>query len=86
MSQKNKNNDKSKVPTIILTVCVTLFALCYVGLYWWLFQETVTAGQPAFILLVVTIVPVMMIVGIIGVARQRMKEIKRGELDEAKKY
>ena len=86
MPQKNTNNDKNKCSVILIVICVTFFSLCYAGLYWWVFQETVAEGRPAFIMLVLTAVPVLIIIGVIAVARQRMQEIDKGELDEAKKY
>ncbi len=86
MSQPNKNNDKSRVTPIVIAIVTCLGAGCYAMLYWWVYQETVYEGRPAPVLLVFTILPIFVIVGVVLAVRQRMKEIDRGELDEAKKY
>lgn len=86
MSQKNVNNDKSKLTPVIIGIITAFFAVCYALLYWWIYQETVFEGRPAYILLAFTILPIFIIIGVVLVVRQRMREIDGGELDEAKKY
>ncbi len=86
MAQQNKNNDKSKITPVIIGIGTAFFAGCYALLYWWVFQETVYDGRPAPVLLVFTLIPIFVIIGVVIVVHQRMKEIDKGELDEAKKY
>ncbi len=86
MAQRNENNDKNKLTPILVAIVTIIMAGGYGLLYWWVFMMTVAEGEPAFPILILTALPIAVVVGVIIAARQRMKEIDDGELDEAKKY
>lgn len=63
-------------------VCILYFATLGGLLFW---GNSVDPIPPA-VLIFLILIPIIMIVGITLALRQRMKEIKGGELDEARKY
>ncbi len=76
---KEKNTEKLIV--VIIGIAVAIYACLYAGFCVYLYNDI----QHPFMLLYGAI-PIALLIGIIIVVKMRLKEISKGELDEAKKY
>ena len=81
MSGKNKR--ESPRGAILSAVVIVLLLVWVIGLYGWCME---TDPIPLWLFVVLEAVPVCCIVALVVSLVQRLREIKRGELDEAEEY
>ncbi|MCR5272030.1 MAG: MerR family transcriptional regulator [Lachnospiraceae bacterium] len=81
-----KKNDvkESKVAPIIASIVFIALFVVMIGLCWW--SMRVEDDAPFVIVAVIILIFVAMIVGVLLALKQRLKEIEKGELNEAGKY
>lgn len=78
---KQKSHLKSKIATLIIGVLTVVYAVGYGIFCLFLYNDLQNPW-----LLLYGIIPLALLIGIIAVVRMRLKELDKGELDEAKKY
>ncbi|MGL5260316.1 MAG: MerR family transcriptional regulator [Lachnospiraceae bacterium] len=83
MNILEKDKNKKKIAPIIATIVVTLFMVWTIGILIW---AQMVEPIPLIFIGFFILIPVVMIIGIFVVLRQRMKEIEGGEEDAASKY
>lgn len=87
MDRQIKDQKKSLFYPKLIASLVTLFMVALITFFLWAFHTDPTDAPPVFLIITLFIsMPIITIIGIITVTRQRLKEIKKGELDEASKY
>lgn len=72
-------------PTVIALLMVTLMA-APIGALAWLWTNFPEDTPPVWVPILIGAVPVLVIVGVLAALFQRIREIGRGEEDEARKY
>ena len=72
-------------PVVIASVMVLLMG-GFAGLLLWIIAMGVEDAPPVLMLLVLTLVPLVIIGGVVLALVQRIREIGRGEIDDAKNY
>ena len=82
MSMKNDKRKKMIAPIVVSILFVGLFAWLFFFLLWANTQEAL----PLPFLIVLLLIPAAMIVAVLIAVVQRIREIKKGEEDEASKY
>ena len=58
----------------------------YIWLMWWAFTAAPPAGPPVLLLVILTLILAAIIIGVAAALVQRLRELKKGELDDAEKY
>lgn len=87
MDKQMKERKLSMIYPIITATLVTLFMMALIAFFIWAFHTDPADAPPLFLIITLFIsIPVITIIGIITVTKQRIKEIVKGELDEASKY
>jgi len=81
-----KNSDNKSSSVIWAVVFIIFFLMLLAAILYPVFNEQAADALTGGILLLYGAVILASIIGIIFALRQRLKEIKDGELDEAKKY
>ncbi|MFI3258334.1 MAG: hypothetical protein R3Y36_08570 [Spirochaetales bacterium] len=79
-------NEKSKISSVIISVIVGVYAIGYTIFIWHLYNSAQQAGDSNPFIFVFAVIPLLLLGGIIATVKMRIKEINKGELDEAKKY
>ena len=74
------------VAPVVITVLMVLLMGCIAGLILWLIALGAEDAPPAFMLAIIALVPLVMIGGVVLALVQRIREIGRGEIDDAKNY
>ena len=57
-----------------------------IGLFLWCIFMGVSEAPPALVLAVFTLIPLVVIAGVVLALIQRIQEIGKGEIDDAKNY
>ncbi len=70
------------VPVIAAAVTIAVM-LAFLAAFWWLNQLD---PAPAPVLVIITVMPVLVMIGVVAACRERLKEIEGGEENEALKY
>ncbi|MFI3325879.1 MAG: hypothetical protein R3Y35_06870 [Clostridia bacterium] len=79
--KKNKEHKNSKIAVIVIAVLTVLYAVFYGALCLFMYKDLESP-----IVLIYGIIPIAILVGIIIAVKMRIKEIDKGEIDEARKY
>ncbi len=74
------------VAPVIITVLMVLLMGCFAGLLLWIIALGAEDAPPVLMLLVLALVPLVIIGGVVLALVQRIREIGRGEIDDAKNY
>nr|WP_326164928.1 MerR family transcriptional regulator [uncultured Oscillibacter sp.] len=74
------------VAPVFITVLMVLLMGAFAGLLLWLTALDAEDAPPALMLVVLTLVPLVVIGGVVLALIQRIREIGRGEIDDAKNY
>ncbi|WP_300343906.1 MerR family transcriptional regulator [uncultured Oscillibacter sp.] len=74
------------VAPVFITVLMVLLMGAFAGLLLWLTALGAEDAPPALMLAVLTLVPLVVIGGVVLALIQRIREIGRGEIDDAKNY
>ena len=74
------------VAPVVITVLMVLLMGAFAGLLLWLTALGAEDAPPALMLAVLTLVPLVVIGGVVLALIQRIREIGRGEIDDAKNY
>ena len=74
------------VAPVFITVVMVLLMGALAGLFLWLMILGVEDAPPALMLAVLTLFPLVIIGGVVLALVQRIREIGRGEIDDAKNY
>ena len=74
------------VAPVFITVLMVLLMGAFAGLLLWLTALGAEDAPPALMLAVLTLVPLVVIGGVVLALIQRIREIGRGEIDDAKHY
>ncbi|MGI6013369.1 MAG: MerR family transcriptional regulator [Oscillospiraceae bacterium] len=82
MSVKNDKRKKMVAPIIVTVLFITLFIGCVFLFLWGNSQEAL----PIPLLIFLLFIPVALIAGVLIAVIQRIREIEKGEEDEASKY
>lgn len=86
---QNKQKQDIRVRYVApVTVSILLIALmtAVIGVMVWAFCADPQDAPPIAVLLLLSIVPLLVIVGVLLALSQRIKEIEKGEVDDAKQY
>ncbi len=87
MNKQINDQKKSMIYPVVIASLFTVFMVAFIAFFMWAFQTDPAGAPPMYLIIIIFIaIPVASIIGIIIVARQRIKEIQEGELDEASKY
>ena len=78
-------SDLYVAPVMISAVLVALMAVV-IALMFWAFSLDAQAAPPLALLLVMAAVPFLVIVGVLLALVQRIREIGKGEADDARQY
>ena len=71
---------------VFITVGMVLLMGALAGLILWLIALSAADAPPAFMLAVIALFPLVIIGGVVLALVQRIREIGRGEIDDAKNY
>lgn len=74
------------VAPVVITVLMVLLMGGFAGLLLWIIALGVEDAPPVLMLLVLALVPLVVIGGVVLALVQRIREIGRGEIDDAKNY
>ena len=74
------------VAPVVITVVMVLLMGGMVGLLLWLVALSASDAPPAFMLAAMALVPLVISGGVVLAMVQRIREIGRGEIDDAKSY
>ena len=74
------------VAPVVITVLMVLAMGGFMGLLLWSIALGVEDSPPALMLAVIALVPLVIIIGVVLALVQRIREIGRGEIDDAKNY
>ena len=74
------------VAPVFVTIVMVLLMSGLVGLLLWSIALSANDAPPALMLAVFTLVPLVIIGGVVLALIQRIQEIGRGEIDDAKNY
>lgn len=74
------------VAPVVITVLMVLLMGGFAGLILWIIALGVEDAPPVLMLLVLALVPLVIIGGVVLALVQRIREIGRGEIDDAKNY
>ncbi len=83
--QKKDVRIRYVAPVVITTLMVLLMG-GLVGLILWLIALSAADAPPAFMLAVIALFPLVIIGGVVLALVQRIREIGKGEIDDAKNY
>ena len=83
--QKKDVRIRYVAPVVIASVMILLMG-GFAGLLLWIIAMGVEDAPPVLMLLVLTLVPLVIIGGVVLALVQRIREIGRGEIDDAKNY
>ncbi len=87
MNKQDNDRKKSMIYPVIIASLFTVLMVSLITFFIWVLQTDPIDASPLYIFISIYLVlPFASIIGIIIVARQRIKEIQKGELDEASKY
>lgn len=75
---------RQKKNAIVAAMIVVLIAMPGIIIPIWAY--TVIPGMPLWLMVIIMLLPTLLITGILLALRERLKEIKGGELNEASKY
>lgn len=82
-NSKEKQNSKKKRGALLSAIVIISIMLIYAGVYLWLLA---TDAAPKGLILVISLIPLAVIIGVLIALKERFKEIEGGEEDEASKY
>lgn len=74
------------VAPVVITVLMVLLMGGFAGLLLWIIALGVEDAPPVLMLLILALVPLVIIGGVVLALVQRIREIGRGEIDDAKNY
>lgn len=74
------------VAPIVVSVVMVIFLTAIIGLFLWAFAEDPASAPPAALVVVLVAIPALLICGVLFALFQRIREIGKGEIDDAKKY
>lgn len=74
------------VAPVVITVLMLLLMGGIAGLILWLTALSAEESPPAFMLAIIALVPLVISGGVVLALVQRIREIGRGEIDDAKSY
>ena len=83
--QKQDVRIRYVAPVVIAAVMVVLLA-ALAGLFIWGFMEDPASAPPLALVAVLAAIPAFLICGVLFALFQRIREIGKGEIDDAKKY
>ncbi len=87
MDKQMKDRKKSMFSPVLIATIVTVFMVCLITFFLWAFHTDPADAPPVIIIVTLFVsMPILTIIGVISVTKQRLKEIQKGELDEASKY
>ncbi len=76
----------SYVAPVVVTVLMTLFMAGILGLMVWGMQTDPEGMPPLFFMVLMLLIPLLVIGGVVLALMQRIGEIRKGEMDDARKY
>lgn len=83
--RKNIDSRKLVAPAVITAITIWLMGGA-AALMVWAYKMDPAEAPPLLLLLPLVALPLVVIPGVIGALAQRIREIKKGEIDDAKKY
>ena len=84
---KQRQDDRIRyVAPVVITVLMLLLMGGIAGLILWLTALSAEESPPAFMLAIIALVPLVISGGVVLALVQRIREIGRGEIDDAKSY
>ena len=84
--QNKQKKDSRYVAPVVITPGMVLLMGGVAGLLLWVVALGVEDAPPVLVLLVLALVPLVVIAGVVLALVQRIREIGRGEIDDAKNY
>ena len=79
-------NRKKKIAPIVVAVVMVILLTALIGLFVWGFAEDPASSPPLALVAVFIAIPTLLICGVLFALFQRIREIGKGEIDDAKKY
>ena len=74
------------VAPVVIAAGMVLLMGCFAGLVLWIVAMGAEDAPPVLLLLILALVPLVIIAGVVLALIQRIREIGRGEIDDAKNY
>ena len=79
-------NRKKKIAPIVVAVVMVILLTALIGLFVWGYAEDPASSPPLALTAVFIAIPTLLICGVLFALFQRIREIGKGEIDDAKKY
>lgn len=85
MGQMHRHGGRRESPfgAILSTIVIIVLLVWVIGLYWWCMEQE---PIPLWLFVILEAVPVCCIIGLLAALTERMREIKRGELEDAQEF
>ena len=74
------------VAPIVVAAGMVVTLAAVIGLFLWAFNEDPSAAPPMVLIVALIAIPALLICGVLFALFQRIREIGKGEIDDAKKY
>ena len=74
------------VAPVVIAAGMVLLMGCFAGLVLWIVAMGAEDAPPVLLLLILALVPLVIIAGVVLALIQRIREIGKGEIDDAKNY
>ena len=84
--QKQDTKRRRFVAPIVVTIVMTALMAGLIWLFLWAFQVDPAGAPPLPVLALFVAIPAAVVVGVIIALVQRVREIERGEEDDARNY
>ena len=86
MNKQTFDTKRRYVAPVIITIVMALLMIALIWLFLWAFETDPVGAPPLPLLALFILIPAVVILGVVIAMVQRVREIGKGEADDAKKY
>ena len=84
--QKQDTKRRRYVAPVVVAALMSVLMCGLIWLFWWAFETDPAAAPPLPLLALFLLIPAVVILGVVIALVQRIREIGKGEEDDARKY
>ncbi len=84
MNVKKRDTRKQYIMPVVCAVVMVLFMAAMIGLFFWAMAQE--DKPPLAVIVILAAIPASVAIGVLVALAQRIQEINKGELDEARQY